>query len=38
MQKEATLIQLGYVPNDALMKQLERIEENTAGYEKIQNG
>jgi hypothetical protein len=36
MQKEAMLIQLGYVPNDALMKQLERIEENTAGYEKIQ--
>ncbi|MCK9453929.1 MAG: hypothetical protein WCY51_04795 [Sulfurimonas sp.] len=35
MQKEAMLTQLGYVPNDALLKQLERIEENTAGYEKI---
>ncbi|MFA7499895.1 MAG: hypothetical protein WCY85_02720 [Sulfurimonas sp.] len=36
MQKEAMLIQLGYVPNDALVKQLQRIEENTEGYEKIQ--
>ncbi len=36
MQKEAVLIQLGYVPNEALLKQLERIEENTHGYEKIQ--
>ena len=36
MQKEAMLTQLGYVPNDALVKQLQRIEENTIGYEKIQ--
>lgn len=36
MQREAMLTQLGYVPNDALMKQLQRIEENTVGYEKIQ--
>lgn len=36
MQREAMLIQLGYSPNDALVKQLQRIEENTAGYEKIQ--
>ncbi len=36
MQKEAMLTQLGYVPNDALLKQLQKIEENTAGYEKIQ--
>ena len=36
MQKEAMLTQLGYVPNDALVKQLQRIEENTTGYEKIQ--
>jgi len=36
MQKEAMLTQLGYVPNDALLKQLQRIETNTMGYEKIQ--
>ena len=36
MQREAMLTQLGYVPNDALLKQLQRIEENTTGYEKIQ--
>ncbi|TKI68283.1 hypothetical protein FCU45_11295 [Sulfurimonas crateris] len=36
MQKEAMLTQLGYVPNSALVQQLQRIEENTAGYEKIQ--
>jgi len=36
MQKEAMLTQLGYVPNSALIQQLQRIEENTAGYEKIQ--
>lgn len=36
MQKDAMLIQLGYVPNDALLEQLQRIEENTSGYEKIQ--
>ncbi|QOY54186.1 hypothetical protein HUE87_09900 [Candidatus Sulfurimonas marisnigri] len=36
MQRDAMLIQLGYAPNDALVKQLQRIEENTVGYEKIQ--
>jgi hypothetical protein len=36
MQREAMLIQLGYAPNDALIKQLEEIEKNTSGYEKIQ--
>jgi hypothetical protein len=36
MQKEAMLTQLGYVPNNALLEQLDRIVENTAGYEKIQ--
>jgi len=30
------LTQLGYSPNDALLEQLERIENNTNGYEKIQ--
>jgi len=30
------LTQLGYSPNDALIQQLERIENNTVGYEKIQ--
>ncbi len=36
MQKEAMLTQLGYAPNEALVQQLQRIEANTAGYEKIQ--
>jgi len=36
MQRDAMLIQLGYAPNDALLSQLEKIEKNTAGYEKIQ--
>lgn len=36
MQKEATLVQLGYVPNKALLNQLYKIENNTIGYEKIQ--
>jgi hypothetical protein len=36
MQRDAMLTQLGYVPNDALLEQLERIEKNTEGYEKIQ--
>ena len=36
MQRDAMLTQLGYAPNDALIKQLKRIEENTSGYEKIQ--
>ena len=36
MQRDAMLTQLGYSPNDALLNQLERIEKNTVGYEKIQ--
>ena len=36
MQRDAMLTQLGYSPNDALIQQLERIENNTVGYEKIQ--
>ena len=36
MQRDAMLTQLGYSPNSALMDQLKRIENNTAGYEKIQ--
>jgi len=36
MQIEAMLTQLGYAPNAALIKQLEEIENNTPGYEKIQ--
>ncbi len=36
MQRDAMLTQLGYTPNDALKKQLKSIENNTAGYEKIQ--
>ena len=36
MQREAMLIQLGYSPNDALVKQLAAIENNTVGYDKIQ--
>lgn len=36
MQRDAMLTQLGYVPNDALVEQLQRIESNTFGYEKIQ--
>jgi len=36
MQREAMLTQLGYAPNEALIKQLEDIEANTPGYEKIQ--
>lgn len=36
MQKEAMLVQLGYVPNEALVSQLDRIQNNTMGYEKIQ--
>jgi len=36
MHKEAILTQLGYVPNEALLKQLEEIESNTVGYQKIQ--
>lgn len=29
------LTQLGYAPNNALLNQLQKIEANTAGYEKI---
>jgi hypothetical protein len=36
MQREAMLTQLGYAPNGALLNQLERIEKNTSGYDKIQ--
>jgi len=36
MQRDAMLTQLGYAPNPALVKQLEDIENNTRGYEKIQ--
>ena len=36
MLRDAMLTQLGYSPNDALLEQLERIENNTNGYEKIQ--
>ena len=36
MQRSAMLTQLGYTPNDALLQQLEDIEQNTQGYEKIQ--
>jgi len=35
MHKEAMLTQLGYVANDALLAQLDKIEKNTTGYEKI---
>ena len=36
MQRDAMLTQLGYAPNEALINQLEKIEKNTIGYEKIQ--
>jgi hypothetical protein len=36
MDAEAILTQLGYVPNDALKKQLKEIQENTPGYDKIE--
>jgi len=36
MQRDAMLTQLGYMPNEALISQLKRIENNTVGYEKIQ--
>lgn len=36
LERDAMLKQLGYVPNDALLTQLQRIEENTSGYDKIQ--
>jgi acetolactate synthase small subunit len=36
MQKNAMLIQLGYMPNEALIAQMEKVEANTTGYEKIE--
>ncbi|WP_345989531.1 hypothetical protein WCX18_03275 [Sulfurimonas sp. HSL1-2] len=36
IDSEAVLKQLGYTPNEALMEQIERIEANTVGYDKIQ--
>jgi hypothetical protein len=36
MQKSALLTQLGYVPNEALLKQLKETQESTPGYEKIE--
>jgi len=35
MHREAMLTQLGYAPNNALLNQPQKIEANTAGYEKI---
>lgn len=35
MEREAVLTQLGYTPNDALLMQLEKIENNTKGYGKL---
>jgi capsular polysaccharide biosynthesis protein len=35
MTHEAVLNQLGLIPNEALLVQLENIEKNTHGYEKI---
>ena len=36
MDNKATLIQLGYTPNETLETQLEKIKSNTKNYEKIQ--
>jgi hypothetical protein len=36
MDAEAILTQLGYVPNETLIKQLKEIQESTKGYEKIE--
>jgi len=36
MYRDAMLTQLGYKPNEALLSQLKKIEDNTVGYEKIQ--
>jgi len=36
MYRDAMLTQLGYKPNEALLAQLIKIEDNTIGYEKIQ--
>ncbi|MDQ7044383.1 MAG: hypothetical protein Q9M32_00515 [Sulfurimonas sp.] len=35
MQRDAMLTQLGYAPNEALLTQLQKIENNTIGYDKI---
>ncbi len=35
MTHDAVLNQLGLIPNEALLVQLENIEKNTHGYEKI---
>lgn len=35
MQRSEVLNHLGYLPNESLDKQLENIEKNTHGYEKI---
>lgn len=36
MQNNATLTQLGYIPNEALTQQLGRIIANTKNYDKIE--
>ena len=36
MQDKAMLTQLGYVPNEALIKQFEEVKKATPGYEKIE--
>ena len=36
MQHDAILNQLGYTPNEALLEQLQRIIDNTKGFEKIE--
>jgi len=36
MNVEAILTQLGYVPNDTLIKQLKEIQDNTTEYKKIE--
>jgi hypothetical protein len=36
MQSSAMLNQLGYIPNDILVDQFQKIKENTIGYEKIE--
>ena len=36
LQNDAILKQLGYVPNEALLSQIEEIKNNTHNYEKIE--
>jgi len=36
MNVEAVLTQLGYVPNDTLIKQLKEIQDNTTQYKKVE--